>query len=60
MNGVIIIYDNESNFFPFVCLEKMFFPKEGSLEDRGNIFHGQLYSLHHLFFLAEIILLFRR
>ena len=21
----------------------MFFPKEGSLEDRGNIFHGQLY-----------------
>ena len=60
MNGVIIIYDNESKFFPFVCLEKMFFPEEGSLEERGNIFHGQLYSLHHLFFLAELILLFRR
>ena len=37
-----------------VRLQKMFFPKEGSLEDRGNIFHGQLYSLHHLFFLAEL------
>ena len=40
MNGVIIIYDNESNYFPFVCLRKMFVPKEGSLEDKGNIFHG--------------------
>ena len=29
-----------SNYFPFVRLEKMFFPKEGSLEDRGTIFHG--------------------
>ena len=28
--------------------------------DRGNIFHRQLYSLHHLFLLAEFILLFRR
>ena len=54
MNGVMIIYDNESNYFPFVRLEKMFFPREGSLEDRGNIFHGQLYLLHHLFFLAEV------
>ena len=35
-NGVIIIYDNESIYFPFVCLEKMFFPKEGSVENRGN------------------------
>ena len=33
MNGVIIIYDIESNYFPFVCLEKIFSPKEGSLED---------------------------
>ena len=35
-------YDNKRNYFPFVRLEKMFFPEEGSLEDRGNI-HGQLY-----------------
>ena len=31
------------HYFPFVRLEKMFFPMEGSLEDRGNIFYGQLY-----------------
>ena len=36
-------YDNKRNYFPFARLEKMFFPEEGSLEDRGNIFHGQLY-----------------
>ena len=36
-------YDSESNYFPFVRLEKMFFPKESSLEDRSNIFHGELY-----------------
>ena len=36
-------YNNKRNYFPFVLLEKMFFPEEGSLEDRGNIFHGQLY-----------------
>ena len=35
--------DNERNYFPFVRLEKMFFPAEGPLEDRGNIFHGRLY-----------------
>ena len=35
-------YDNKRNYFPFVRLEKMFFPQEGSLEDRSNI-HGQLY-----------------
>ena len=35
--------DNERNYFPFVRLEKMFFPEEGSLEDRGNIFHEQVY-----------------
>ena len=27
-------YNNESNYFPFVRLEKMFFPEEGLLEDR--------------------------
>ena len=31
------------NYFPFVRLEKMFFPAEGPLENRGNIFHGRLY-----------------
>ena len=36
-------YDNERNYFPFVRLEKLLFSEEGSLEDRGNIFHGQLY-----------------
>ena len=35
-------YHNKRNYSPFVRLEKMFFPEEGSLEDRGNI-HGQLY-----------------
>ena len=36
-------YDNKWNYFPFVRLEKMFFPEEGSrLFVRGNI-HGQLY-----------------
>ena len=35
-------YDNKRNYFPFVRLEKMFFPEEGSLEDRSNI-NGQLY-----------------
>ena len=33
-------YDNERNYFPFVRLEKMFFPEQGSPEDRGNIFLG--------------------
>ena len=36
-------YDNKTNYFPFIRLVKMFFPEEGSLEGRGNIFHGQLY-----------------
>ena len=36
-------YDSERNYFPFVRLEKMFFPAEGPLEDRGNIFYGRLY-----------------
>ena len=36
-------YHNENNYFPFVRLEKMFFPAKGPLKDRGNIFHGRLY-----------------
>ena len=40
MNGVIMI-NYESNNFPFVRLEKKFFPKEGTLEDTGNIFTGR-------------------
>ena len=36
-------YDNERNYFPFVRLEKMFFPAEGPLENRGSIFHWRLY-----------------
>ena len=35
-------YDDKGNYFPFVRLEKMFFPEEGWLEDRANIY-GQLY-----------------
>ena len=54
MNGVIIIYDNESNCFPFVGLQKMFFSMEGSLEDRGNIFSRAVVSLHHPFFLQNL------
>ena len=34
--------EHKNIYFPFVRLEKMFFPEEGSLEDRGNIY-GQLY-----------------
>ena len=62
MNGVIIIFDNESNYFPFVCLEKMFFPQGrfGGMRIEATFFLGQLYSLHHLFFLAEPFLLLRR
>ena len=36
-------YDNERNYFSFARLEKIFFPAECPLEDRGNIFHGRLY-----------------
>ena len=54
-------YDNKRNYFPFVRLEKMFFPKEGSLVDRGNNFHGQLYrclipSISSQLFVQEQIL----
>ena len=31
-------YDNERHYFPFVRLEKVFFPEEGSLEDRREVF----------------------
>ena len=41
-------YYNKRNYFPFVRLEKMFFPKEGSLEDRGNIHgHQVVFTLDH-------------
>ena len=36
-------YDCERDYFPFVRLENMFLPNGGSMEDRKNIFHGQLY-----------------
>ena len=35
--------DNERNYFPFVRLQKMFFPAEGPLEERGYIFRRRLY-----------------
>ena len=36
---------NEDNVL-FVRLEKVYVPDEDSLEQRMNIFHGQLYSLY--------------
>ena len=36
-------YDNERNYFPFVRLQKMFFPAEGPLVERGYIFRRRLY-----------------
>ena len=46
--------------FPSYAWRKGFFPKEGSLEDRGNIFTGRSLrtEVHPPFFLAELILLF--
>ena len=42
MSGVITIMKGIT--FPlFAWMEKMFFPAECPLEDRGNIFHGRLY-----------------
>ena len=38
-------YDCERDYFPFVWLEKMFLHDGGSMEDRKNIFHGQLYRV---------------
>ena len=37
-------YDEDS--VPFERLEKVYVPDEDSLEQRMNIFHGQLYSLY--------------
>ena len=37
-------YDEDS--VPFERLEKAYVPDENSLEQRMNIFHGQLYSLY--------------
>ena len=34
------------NNVPFEWLEKVYVPDEDSLEQRTNIFHGQLYSLY--------------
>ena len=59
MNGVIMI-NYESNYIPFVRLEKKFYPKEGTLEDRGIIFTGRSLrtEVPPPFFLAELIPLF--
>ena len=37
--------DCERDYFSFVRLEKMFLPNGESMEDRKNIFHGQLYRV---------------
>ena len=39
-----IIYDEDN--VPLERLEKVYVPDEDSLEQRMNIFHGQLYSLY--------------
>ena len=47
--------DYDEDNVPFERLEKVYFPDEDSLEQRMNIFHGQLYSLYrdnHKFHLA--------
>ena len=38
--------DYDEDKVPFERLEKMYVPDEDSLEQRMNIFHGQLYSFH--------------
>ena len=38
--------DYDEDNVPFERLEKVYVPDEGSLEQRMNIFHGQLYSLY--------------
>ena len=35
--------DEGSEYFPFVCKEKLFIPSENSLMDRTQTFHGQLF-----------------
>ena len=37
--------DYDENNVPFERLEKVYVPDENSLEQRMNIFHGQLYSV---------------
>ena len=37
--------DNDEDNVSFVRIEKVYDPDEDSLEQRMNIFHGQLYSL---------------
>ena len=44
MSGVIYDEDN----VPFERLEMVYIPDEHSLEQRMNIFHGQLYSLYRV------------
>ena len=38
--------DYDEDNVPFERLEKVYVPDEDSLEQRVNIFHGQLYSLY--------------
>ena len=38
--------DYDEDNVPFERLEKVYVPDEDSLEQRMNIFHGQLYSLY--------------
>ena len=39
-------HDTDEDNVPFERLEKVYVPDEDSLEQRMNIFHGQLYSLY--------------
>ena len=41
-----IIYDEDN--VPLERLEKVYVPDEDSLEQKMNIFHGQLYSLYRI------------
>ena len=41
--------DYDEGNVPFERLEKVYVPDEDSLEQRINIFHGQLYSLYSLY-----------
>ena len=36
-------FDSEGSYFPFVRLENIYVPGEESLQDRREMFHGQLY-----------------
>ena len=38
--------DYDEDNVPFVRLEKVYVPDKDSLEQKMNIFHGQLYSLY--------------